>query len=125
MPRKARVEIKIKAETFSTHSVWGKSFTGTLVGQPITQNEISAEKRIVKYFFLISLFIAGCAGSNTRQDRTPNSESRAHPAAYLVDRFDVPKQTPSRPTSPVPFYFKSCTREVSNFIGTNTRYDCD
>ena len=58
--------------------------------------------------------------------RTPDSyDTRAHPASFVVDRFEVPKYIKSPSESPVPFYFKTCDRNVGMFTMTNSRYDCD
>lgn len=90
----------------------------------------------MKHFFLliISLFLGACASStnggrgssgSTRIMRSPNLDTRAHPAAYLVERFEVPKEIEERDQDPVPFYFKDCSQEIGDFIMTNSRYDCD
>ena len=82
-----------------------------------------------------------CGGCATSQDfdpgssgkkpgrvmmRTPDSyDTRAHPASFVVDRFEVPKAIQEPVDTPVPFYFKSCDRDVGTFVMTNSRYDCD
>ena len=97
------------------------------------------DTKTVKLFIFLSflVFLAGCAterdydmGSSGRKParvymRQPEVESRAHPAAYLVDRFAVPKKIQKPVESPVPFYFKTCDRHIGDFMTTNSRYDCD
>lgn len=96
----------------------------------------------MKVLFCLT-FIAFCVGCASDSDnrgtystdgratgrqimRTPDSyHTRAHPASYVTDQFEVPKyiQTPVETT--VPFYFKTCDRNVGIFTMTNSRYDCD
>lgn len=95
-------------------------------------------KQVMKGFrFLILIlifgaFTVGCASSDGKKRgevyiTTPREPAnyRPHPGAYLTDRFQVERPVPKSEPSPLPFFFKQCTRDVGNYFGTNTRYDCD
>ncbi|OFZ19944.1 MAG: hypothetical protein A2Z20_07830 [Bdellovibrionales bacterium RBG_16_40_8] len=87
--------------------------------------------KLPKLFILVSFFmgtvILGCA---TKPYRMPSSselgeESRAHPAATLVDLFQVNRPIPQhKPSNNEEFYFKRCSMTGDNWPISKTSYDC-
>ena len=103
----------------------------------IQRNDLSAMSIVRTTVFALQLILTGCAiggsdSSSSSAGRAPasakgdyDSNSRAHPAAYLVDRFPVNRPMPQREKSNVEFYFKRCTMTGDDWPRSNTRYDCD
>jgi hypothetical protein len=74
------------------------------------------------------LFLSGCASGDGRYPASYEDNddgSRAHPAAYLVDRFQVHHQDVQKQKGPnAPFYFKSCSPAGERYFYSRTSYDC-
>ncbi len=72
--------------------------------------------------------LAACASDDRRPASVDDYEdgSRAHPAAYLVDRFGVHRELPVKKHGPaVPFYFKRCESAGERNFYSRTSYDCE
>lgn len=90
---------------------------------------------VIRYVLLVGLIcyfaaLVGCASSEVH--RTPASyadapsNSNAHPAAYLVDTFQVNRPLPEhKPANNAEFYFKKCSETGGHFPSSRTSYDCE
>jgi len=75
------------------------------------------------------LILTSCASNdvyeNPMQNRSPASESRANPAAYVTDIFPVNRPLPQHEKGPqVDFYFKRCNMSGDHWPISATSYDC-
>jgi hypothetical protein len=78
------------------------------------------------FCFILCAGLIGCA-SDGRHLASDDYEdgSRAHPAAYLVDRFQVHHEDVEKKKGPnAPFYFKRCEPAGERYFYSRTSYDC-